>query len=49
MRYFIDGKEVTKEEAEKQEKRNDEIIRAEYTSNLEWLQKMSEIKFIAKI
>ena len=42
--YFIDGKEVTKEEAKKQEKLNNEILSIVDTK--EFLRRACECKFI---
>ena len=47
MRYYINGKEVSKEDAEKQQKLNDEIMSEE--NSAKWLEKMKDAKFIVKV
>ena len=47
MRYFINGKEITAEQAAEQEKRNAEIMQI---NDLEkWLDAMKDAEFIVKI
>lgn len=46
-RYFINGQEVTKEQAEEQRKINDEVMKIENTA--EWLEAMKQARFIVRI
>ena len=47
MRYFINGKEITAEQAAEQERRNAEIMQI---NNLEkWLDAAKDIRFIVMI
>lgn len=47
MRYFINGKEITADQAAEQEKRNAEIMQI---NDLEkWLDAMKDAEFIVKI
>ena len=47
MRYFINGKEITAEQAAEQERRNAEIMQI---NDLEkWLDAMKDARFIVKI
>lgn len=46
-KYYINGKQVTNEEAEKQDKINKEIM--EIKDNEEWLRAMQKAEFIVKI
>lgn len=47
MRYYINGKRVTKEDAERQEALNNKIMEIE--DNEEWLKAMRSANFIVKI
>lgn len=47
MRYYINGKEVSKEDAEKQQKLNGEIMSEE--NSVKWLEKMKDAKFIVEV
>lgn len=47
MRYYINGKEVSKEDAEKQQKLNNKIMSEE--NSVKWLEKMKDVKFIVKV
>lgn len=46
-RYFINGQEVTKEQAEEQQKINDELMKIEDVT--EWLEAMKQARFIVRI
>ena len=46
-RYFINGQEVTKEQAEEQQKINDEAMKIEDIA--EWLEAMKQARFIVRI
>jgi len=46
-KYYINGKQVTNEEAENQDKTNKEIM--EIKDNEEWLRAMQNAEFIVKI
>lgn len=47
MKYYINGEEVTREQAQEQKKLNDEIMN---TENLEeWLEAMKQARFIVEI
>ena len=47
MKYYINGQEVTKEEAEKQDKINQEIMKIEDIG--EWLKEAHKCNFIVTI
>ena len=46
-RYFINGQEVTKEQAEEQQKINDELMKIEDITK--WLEAMKQAEFIVRI
>lgn len=46
-RFFINGQEVTREQAEKQQKINDELMKIEDITK--WLEAMKQARFIVRI
>lgn len=46
-RYFINGQEVTKEQAEEQQRINDELMKIEDITK--WLEAMKQAEFIVRI